>query len=84
MLDLKTSAKKLSLAVHDVFQLIGYALLDFDDQYCLNELGIFNARYAYLATWPLGAILNELAGCEVSLRADREEFRRLLLAHRPA
>jgi hypothetical protein len=82
LLELKTSAK-LTLAVKDLFQVIGYALLDFDDEYKLAELGIFSARYAYLATWSLGGLLGELAGHAVSLRATREEFCNLLLAHQP-
>jgi hypothetical protein len=73
--DLKTSAKKLSLPVTDILEVIGYALLDFDDEYGLNTVGIFIARYAYLATWEIGALLDELAGHEVSLPAVRGEFR---------
>jgi hypothetical protein len=80
LLDLKTTAKKPSLGITDLFQVIGYALLDFDDEYKLDELGIFSARYAYLATWDLGALLEELAGGQVSLQGTRTEFRELLLA----
>jgi hypothetical protein len=80
LLDLKTSAK-LSLGITDLFQVIGYALLDFDDEYKLDELGIFSARYAYLATWDLSALLEELAGGHVSLQATRTEFRELLFTH---
>ena len=77
LVDLKTSAK-LTLTVNDLFQVIGYALLDFDDDYKLTELGIFSARYAYLATWNLGELLADLAGHPVSLQATRQEFRQLL------
>jgi hypothetical protein len=79
LLDLKTDAK-LSLGVTTVFQVIGYALLDFDDAYQLTEVGIFSARYAYLPTWDLGALLGELAGHHVNLPVVRHEFRQLLLA----
>ena len=79
LLELKTSAK-LSLGITDLFQVIGYALLDFDDEYKLGTLGIFSARYAYLATWGLGALLEELAEGQVSLQATRQEFRQLLFA----
>jgi hypothetical protein len=81
LLDLKTSAK-LSLRIQDVLQVLGYALLDFDDEYKLAELGIFSARYADLATWGLSELLEELAGHQVSLRATRYEFRELLLTRR--
>jgi hypothetical protein len=77
LLDLKTDSK-FSLGVTVMFQVIGYALLDFDDVYRLTELGIFSARYAHLATWDLGALLDELAGRPVGLVATRQEFRALL------
>lgn len=78
LIDLKTSAKKPSLGVTDLLQVIGYALLDFDDEYRLDALGIFSARYAYLATWELPALLSELAGHDVDLRTARGRFRDLL------
>jgi hypothetical protein len=78
LLDLKTSSK-LSLGVTTMFQVIGYALLDFDDEYQLTEVGIFSARYGYLVTWDLDSLLDELAGQHVSLRFGRDEFQRLLL-----
>jgi hypothetical protein len=79
LLELKTSAK-LSLGITDLLQVIGYALLDFDDDYRIAELGIFTARYGYLATWELGGLLSELAGHEVRVQSARDEFRRLLLS----
>lgn len=82
LLDLKTSAKRPSLGVREIFQLIGYALLDFGDVYQLSEFGIFSARYAYLATWDIGSSLAELAGCPIDLADIRQEFRQLLVAGR--
>ena len=77
LLDLKTDSK-FSLGVTVMFQVIGYALLDFEDAYHLTELGIFSARYAHLATWDLNTLLDELAGRPVSLPGIRQEFRALL------
>jgi hypothetical protein len=82
LIDLKTAAAKPSLGVKEAFQVIGYALLDFDDAYQLTDVGIFSARYGYLARWDLQALLDELAGHDVSLADTREEFRQLLLGHR--
>jgi hypothetical protein len=82
LIDLKTSAKKPSLAATDLLQVIGYALLDFNDEYHLDALGIFSARYAYLATWDLPTLLGELAGHDVDLQKVRGRFRDLLLAYR--
>ena len=81
LLDLKTDSK-LSLGVTTMFQVIGYTLLDFDDAYQLTEVGTFSARYAYLATWDIGTLFDELAGDQVSLPSVRREFRQLLLTQR--
>lgn len=78
LLELKTSSKKVSLPVTDLFQLIGYALLDLDNEYGISELGIFSARYAYLVTWELHALFNELAGHPVSISRARDDFQHLL------
>jgi len=80
LIDLKTAVARPSLGVQDAFQLIGYALLDFDDAYQLADVGIFRARYGYLARWGLQELLDELAGHPVGLAETREEFRALLLA----
>lgn len=77
LLDLKTSTKP-ALSGQDLFQLIGYALLDFNDEYQIAEVGTFNARYAYLATWDLRGLLDKLAGRKADLPSVRGDFRRLL------
>ncbi len=81
LVDLKTAAARPSLGVKEAFQVIGYALLDFDDAYRLTVAGVFSARYAYLATWDLQALLTRLAGHPISLADTRDEFRQLLLTH---
>jgi hypothetical protein len=80
LIDLKTSAKRPALARDELFQVIGYALLDFEDAYQITDLGIFSARNAYLASWDLQTLLQELAGQVVSLPDTRNEFRQLLLS----
>ena len=82
LLELKTSSR-LSLPVTDMLQVIGYALLDFDDVYRLDALGLFNARYGYLVTWNAASLLRDLAGYHVNLAAARNEFQVLLLACQP-
>lgn len=77
LLELKTS-KNLSLALVDVLEVVGYALLDFEDRYRIDTLGVFNARYAKLATWGLQDLLAELAGQQVDVADVRADFRRLL------
>lgn len=79
LVELKTTAKRLSLSVADLFQVIGYALLDFDDEFGIDTVGIFSARYAYLATWSLKSLLDELAGHPVNPADVRAQFRAMLV-----
>jgi len=81
LLEIKTSVKKPSLGVLDLFQVIAYALLDFDDEYELDTVALFSTRYAYFEEWQLVALLHELAGYETSLPQLRDQFRQMLVAH---
>ncbi|HEX5118518.1 MAG TPA: hypothetical protein VFW65_25325 [Pseudonocardiaceae bacterium] len=74
----RDGTRQVSLAKAEVYQLIGYASLDFRDTYQINEVGIFSARYAYLASWPLTRLLDELAGHPIDLRETRTRLERRL------
>lgn len=78
LLELKVSAKPASLGVIDLWQLLGYALMDYVDEFRINDVARFAARYGYLATWDLTALLSQLAGRPVILADLRAEFRALL------
>jgi hypothetical protein len=78
--ELKTTARKPSLGVTDAWQVIGYALMDYTDEFGITDVAIFHARYGYLAQWNLDALLTELAGRPVTAAGLRAEFRALLEA----
>jgi hypothetical protein len=59
-------------------QVLGYALMDYSDEYGLNSVGIYAARFGYLATWPLQELCNTLAGQSMNLPTLRQEFARVL------
>ncbi|OZM70294.1 hypothetical protein CFN78_25530 [Amycolatopsis antarctica] len=62
-----------------LFQILGYALLDFHDEFTIREVALFNARFGHLAIWNLQDLLDGAAGRPVelsSLRAEFEEFLR--------
>lgn len=61
-----------------LFQLVGYTLLDFPDEYGLREILLFQARYGHVATWDVHELLDTLAGRPVDLGALREDFARFL------
>ena len=61
-----------------LFQLVGYALLDYDDHYNIQSVGIYMTRQGKLLQWPIGEFLRLLTGTEtVSLAQLRQEFRTL-------
>ncbi len=80
LLELKVSAKPASLAMTDAWQLLGYALMDHTDEFGITDVAVFAARYGYLATWNLEALLSELAGRPANVTELRTQFRELLEA----
>jgi len=64
-------------------QMLGYLLLDFPDEFAVEEVGLYAARYGHLTTWRLPELLQELAGQPVDLAAERAAFHALLLGRLP-
>lgn len=58
----------------ELFQVLAYGLLDLDDNYRLDELALFNARYGYLTTWPLEALVQEMSSGALDIHVGRAEF----------
>jgi hypothetical protein len=63
-----------SLDLITLQQLLGYLLLDYQDEYAIDTLGLYAARYAYLVTWPAADLLAELADDPVDLAELRAGF----------
>lgn len=81
LLDIKTHLGKISkatggrrdsLELVDLYQVLGYALFDRSDTYQIRTIGLYSARYGFLATWPLEEALERLAGQPVDLSGERE------------
>jgi hypothetical protein len=68
LLEVKTIIKKPSLAVLGFFQVISYALLNFEDEYQLDAVALFSTGYAYFAEW-------NSAHCSASSAAARSASR---------
>ena len=80
--ELKTTTKKPSLGVTDLWQVLGYVLMDYVDEFGITDVALFSARYGYLAQWNLDALLPQLAGRPVTVAPLRAEFQGLLEACR--
>jgi hypothetical protein len=82
LIELKTGSKKPSLGVTDLWQMLGYVLMDYADEFAMADVALFSARYGYLAQWNLDTLLPQLAGRPVTAAALRADFRALLEACR--
>ena len=70
-----------SIASTDVYQLLGYALLDFSDRYALHAVGVYAVRFGHLAQWPLTELIRQATGrTDLGLLALRRQFEDLLTA----
>jgi hypothetical protein len=76
--ELKTTSKKPSLEVTDLWQILGYVLMDYVDEFAITDVALFSARYGYLARWNLNVLLAQLAGRPVTVAELRLEFQALL------
>ncbi|MFE1596875.1 hypothetical protein [Nocardia sp. NPDC058705] len=77
----RTGVRSDSLSSNDLYQAIAYALFDHTNTYALTHVGIYSARYAHLATWPLPTLLTTLAGRDIDIAHERETVWDLLGGH---
>jgi hypothetical protein len=78
LVELKTTTKKPSLAVTDLWQVLGYVFMDYVDEFAVTDVALFSARYGYLAQWDLSVLLPLLAGRPVTAAGLRSEFQAVL------
>jgi hypothetical protein len=77
----RDGSRSPTLAATDVYQLLGYALLDFSDRYALQSVGIYAARFGHLAQWTLPDLIRQATGrTDLGLLALRQQFDDLLTA----
>lgn len=68
---------RYSVDSRTIYQVLAYALLS-QELFAVDELIIFNARYAHVYSWSLSSLLKELAGTEVNARDLSAELMRFL------
>ncbi len=64
----------------DLWQIIGYALLDLDRSYAVDEVGIYYSRHGVQVVWPLADLLSLMSGRPVSADDARRDFEVILRA----
>ena len=82
LFDIKTT-KQAKVDPNWLRQLVGYLLLDYDDKYHIDSVGIYMARQGEVFTWSIADFLCQLTGdSATSLTQHRQEFRTLLQSKR--
>ena len=77
LVDVKALATLDKFTRADVYQLVGYALLDYDNQYEIQQVGWYLARSGWLVTWEIETFLG-LLGAEHSVGELRRRTAGLL------
>lgn len=68
-----------------VYQLVGYALLDYRDEYKISELSIYFARHGVRINWPFPGVLSRLSQKPLPpLELIRRKFRNVVVRTRKA
>ncbi|MEV4094337.1 UvrD-helicase domain-containing protein [Streptosporangium saharense] len=86
LLDCKATRTPRRLGREEIYQLAGYLLLDYDDEYGIDHVGLYLSRQGALITWETRDFLHRL-GARMPLARLRAAFRahlRAAAASRPA
>ncbi len=82
LVDVKLTHDPESGLARCVRQIVSYALADSDDEYGIASIGVYHAREAHLATWPLDRALKVIATSPMSITALRSRFAEVIVAER--
>lgn len=69
----KAGLRPDALRAENMYQLLGYALLDYSNRFNIDRIGIFSARYGTLTQWPLERVTSLMSDRKFDLPAARQE-----------
>ncbi len=75
--ELKTSRPRRPFSRKLFWQLLGYTLLDYSDEYKINRIGCYFPRHGYHRVWRLSEIMYRLSRKRRSLNSWRSKFARI-------
>ncbi len=81
LLEVKT-VRSASLAKRDLQQVVTYSLLDWDDQFGLDEVAMLAARHGVLVRWPLEELVAAASRGKFTLADVRAQLQSSLTAPR--
>ncbi len=77
LIDIKTTISK-SLDRQTLYQLVGYLLLDYGDEYAINALGFYLSRIPALVVWPAKDLIASMSNGVESVKGLRKDLKALL------
>ena len=81
LIDIKSTIKARITNI-DLYQIIGYALLDYYDSFNIHSLGLYMARQSELLTWAVPELLDHvMGGYPEHLDVLRGDFHEMLMEH---
>jgi hypothetical protein len=74
LVDFKATKQRTVISAAEIYQLVGYVLLDHDDRYSIKSAGVHALRWRRRWTIPVAQLLAWLAGDERPLAEWRQRF----------
>lgn len=76
--DIKTTIANVGKSAH-IYQLLGFTLLDYDDHFGIERVGLLFPRQDTAVQWPLPELIKTLSGRrDLDLRGLRQRFRAII------
>ena len=72
-------ARYIALDRGVIYQIVAYALFDYDNAHTIDSIGLYSARYGHFIQWQLQDALSTLADRTVSLDGEYRMMQELLL-----
>ncbi|MDA8276792.1 MAG: hypothetical protein M0Z45_01125 [Actinomycetota bacterium] len=73
LMDIKTT-KSPYLSTNNIYQLVGYAILDTDDRYEIKEIGFYKSRTPSIVKWDLDAAISVMSDGKQTITSLRDSF----------
>lgn len=67
-----------ALSLEDIYQMLAYVLFDRSNQYGIDRIALYSARYGQLTTWSLSDYMSLLSGQDLNLATERATVWELL------
>ncbi|MDA1002991.1 MAG: hypothetical protein O3B31_06540 [Chloroflexi bacterium] len=75
LIEFKSTIRAQPIQGNDIYQLLGYACLDYSDAHHIRRVGFSMLRRDVLKEWDLGALVDELSGGKTQLPLLRDRVR---------